>query len=299
MADLKKVFVLGFFDGVHVGHRYLLQAAREYALLLGGSCVVLTFGDDFLKNVGRDQKEIYTLSEKKKLLGKLGFKSVSILDDNKDLLSLSADEFLDIIEKKAPSAVFAGTDFCYGAGAKGNMIQLMERFEDSKVTSSFSINLQKNNGVKISSRDIRLLISAGKIKEANVLLGEPFFVSGDVTEGRKEGRKLGLPTANITPDQVKLLPRDGVYATVTTIGRKAYHSVTNVGAHPTYNDDRKNVETYVIGFNGDLYGKSIKISFYAPIRDIRKFDTKEELAIQIESDIAFALKYFENTEGGK
>jgi riboflavin kinase/FMN adenylyltransferase len=159
----------------------------------------------------------------------------------------------------------------------------------AKGISVFEIDLQKYQKEKISTTKIKKLLDIGDIKQANLLLGDKYFITGTVQKGRGVGSGIGIPTANISVNNLKQLPKEGVYKTLTKAGEKCYPSVTNVGAHPTFEDRNFNVETLLMDFEGNLYGESITVYFESRIRDIQKFDSAEQLVMQIKSDIAAAF----------
>lgn len=280
----KKVFALGFFDCIHKGHRYLLQKAKHFSVLANGELHVLTFDDNFFPMLDKEEKEVFTLSERRKILKLIGVKEVTILNENKDFLELSAQEFLQYIKDKAPVAIFAGSDYRFGKNAAGDFDMMTEFFKDSNI-NVYNVDLKTELGKKISSTDIRILLEEGKIKEANAFLGTKYYISGQVVKGRGIGKELGIPTANILPPKIKLLPKPGVYQTETTVSGKTYKSITNIGNRPTFNNDEYAVETLLIDFDGNLYGKTIKVTFINRIRDIQKFDSPAELVDQIKKDI--------------
>ena len=150
---------------------------------------------------------------------------------------------------------------------------------------TFSVDILTLEGEKVATSTVRKMLSDGLIGQANSLLTAPYFISGVVVEGRKDGRSMNLPTVNVTPKLEKLLPKTGVYAATAEVEGKKYLAVLNIGDHPTFCDDKFNVEAHIIDFEGDLYGKNIFIYPYRYLRDIKKFANKEELKSQIEKDI--------------
>lgn len=288
----KKVLALGFFDCVHIGHRFLLEKAKQYAKLSNSELVVLTFSDVFLSTLNRNAKEVYTLKERQRLLKGLGCKSIIVMDENATFLDMSAGEFMSYLEGMNPCAIFAGEDYRFGAGAQGNMAMLKKFFNGRAGIRVFSVDLQTFLGQKISSSEIRQLLCEGNIKRANGYLFDPYSVTAQVVRGRGDGKKYGIPTANITVPEYKLMPGSGVYLTETTVGGRKYISLSNVGSHPTFEDNTQNIETVLLDFEGNLYGKMIKISFFEKLRDVRKFDSPLLLKEQIDKDIAYAKMHY-------
>ncbi|MFW5780601.1 MAG: riboflavin biosynthesis protein RibF [Bacillota bacterium] len=285
----KRVLALGFFDSVHIGHRYLLSQAKKVAKKEKARLTVITFNDNFLKNLNRAEKEIYLLKERLKILKKLGYNDVIVLDPTKEFLSMSEDQFLEYILTLNPTAIVAGKDYTFGKMGKGNMAYL-SGYMLNKNVKVIEINLQKVNLRKISTTHIKKLLSQGNIEKANCLLGENYFVSGRVTKGRGVGSRMGIPTANLTINEMKHIPLDGVYKTTTEVDNMNYDSITNVGAHPTFEDEINNIETMLIDKKLNLYNKDITVYFEKRIRDIIKFETPEKLANQIKQDIKKAYK---------
>lgn len=280
----KKVFALGFFDSIHIGHRYLLDFAKKQADKRKETVVVATFDDNFLTALGRNDAEIFLLNERQRILSFLGFDDTLVLPSCKEFLSAGRTEFLDFIINKNPSAIVVGKDYRFGRNAEGDALFLQE-YCQNKGIDVYVVDLLNYNGKKVSSTEIRDLLKEGEVKKASELLGDRFFYSGRVKQGRKQGRTIGFPTVNIDipPDKIQIM--SGVYATKTIVNGIEYVSVTNVGKHPTFGDDVFNVETYVIDENVNLYGEDIKIEFYEFLRNVVKFENKSELAEQIEKDV--------------
>lgn len=284
----KRVLALGFFDSVHIGHRFLLNKAAAIAKEFGAELQVLTFNDDFFANLGRKDKEVYLLEERMCLLGSLGFDNITVLEPTKEFLAQSPEQFLGFLLKMKPAAIVAGKDYTYGYLGKGNMKSLYAYMSQMGI-EVFEVDLQEYMKEKISSTKIKELLDKGDIKGANLLLGDSFFVTGKVQKGRGVGKTIGIPTANISVPNLKQLPREGVYKTRTLADGMVYSSITNVGSHPTFEDRNFNIETLLLGFDGNLYNKEIKVYFESRIRDTRKFAGAKELAEQINSDIAYAF----------
>ena len=284
IIDKKTVLALGFFDSLHLGHRYLLQQAEELANNYNLTLKIFTFNDNFLKNLNRQEKEVYTLNERIELLKNLGYNDIEIIDPSKEFLSKNKKEFIEYIKSFHPVAIVAGSDYHFGKNGEGNINFMKEYFADEDIEIK-EINLQKKFNSKISSTKIRKYLEKGKIKKANFLLGEKYSVVGEVIKGRGEGRKFGIPTANINPNSNKMLPKSGVYVTHTLVEGNIYKSITNVGKHPTFFDENFNIETLILDFNKDIYSNEIKVYFDKRIRSIKKFKSPKILSLQINKDI--------------
>lgn len=286
MVTMKNnVLALGFFDSVHIGHRFLINTALSYAKKNNSKLIVVTFDDNFLSQLRRDAKEIYLFEEKKEILLSLGVDKVISLPANKECLSLSKDQFLDYLyDAFCPKAVFFGSDYHFGKNAEGDK-DCINKYFVSKAIEAITVDLLEIDSKKVASSDIRNLLMLGNIKEANKFLGEPYFISGIVEHGFAVGKKLNFPTANISFNEKKLVPKNGVYAVKAVFDGKSYLGLTNIGGRPTFNNETVKAETYVLDFDGDLYGKTIKIYLLEFIRDIIKFDSENELKAQITKDI--------------
>ncbi len=262
--------LLGGFDGLHLGHRQLLSRAK----ISGLPVVAMTI-------VGGKEQPIFTLGEREDIFRRAGidctveFPFVEIKDK-------TPEEFLHILEEAfSPKLYVCGEDFRFGAGAKGTPTGLKER---GQVCVEI-LSLLQFDGEKVSSRTVKRLLGAGDIPQANVLLGERFFLIGQVEKDRQVGRTIGFPTANIFYPQDKYPLKNGVYETRVCVDGKAYKGITNFGARPTFGDEKVVTETYLDGFEGDLYGRTLKVEFVRYLRDITKFDGVDGLKIQLEKDI--------------
>lgn len=284
---MKKVIALGFFDSIHIGHRLLIERGRGIAEKANAEFALATFGDDFLTALGRKEEEIFLLNERKEILEGLGVKEIIILPTDKNFLSCGKTDFLKYLSSFNPCAFICGKDYRFADKAEGTAQDLKEYFSPEGIETEI-LDLLCVNGEKVSSRDIRRYLNEGKSEEAAKFLGQRFFYEGTVKPGRKDGQKMGFPTVNIdiAPEKIKI--KSGVYVTVTVAEGKRYLSVTNVGTHPTFNDGVFNVETYVIGTPGELYGRKIKVEFCRYIREIQKFNDKNELAERIRRDVEIA-----------
>lgn len=285
---MNKVYCLGFFDCVHLGHRALIDSALDTAKELSAVLYALTFSDGFFQVLGKDKEEIYTLSERKKLLYAAGVESVEALPSTSNFLMLSPIEFLNRIIDDEVCGVVCGEDYTFGKDAAGN-VELLSDYLKKRGIKFKTVPLLKLCGEKVSSSAVRALLKEGAIEKANILLGAPYGITGEVVRGKGNGRKFGVPTANILPPNGKLLPKFGVYKTRTEINGIIYRSLTNVGTQPTFNGDVKNVETMILNFEGDLYGKIISVSFLKRIRDVMKFPNPEALYKRIKLDTEEAL----------
>lgn len=275
---------LGFFDGVHRGHRHLIKECIRAAKEKGLAPAVLTFpAENF--GLKENAARLYTTEEKKRILEDLGIE-VLILCDFDTVRGLTPEEFVNQVIQKDLNCrvVMSGEGFRFGKGAQGDaksLISLMAQGGGEAIT----VPDLKIRGVTVSSTEIRRAIEECKMEYANDLLGAPYFISGVVRHGRGEGRLYGFPTVNTELNGSLNLKR-GVYKSSLEIDGASYTGLTNIGLCPTFGKRDMHAETMILGFEGDLYGRELKINLLKYIRDERKFDTPEDLKAQIDKDIA-------------
>lgn len=283
----RKVYALGLFDSVHIGHRDLIREGKILAEKLDADFCLVTFGDDLYSSLGRNDKEIFLLNERLEVLKEAEVDEVSVLPSDKSFMEKTAEEFLQYLEGFDPAAIIVGEDYRFGAKATGN-VELLKQYFINKDVPVKVCKLVSCDGEKVATSRIKFYLQNAEIEKANFLLTRPYFMTGKVINGLKNGCKMGLPTANIAIDERKFIPKNGVYVTKTVIDGAVYPSVSNLGTHPTINTNIANLETFILDFDKDIYDKTIKIEFYKWIRDIKKFSSLTELAEQIKSDINFA-----------
>ena len=254
----------GVFDGVHRGHRYLLDCARSTAAETGGASVALTFDID--------PDEVFHPTRLKKLM------------TNEERVRLLADSGVDVT---VPSCLHVGYDFKFGARAAGTVRDL-DSWAAVGGTSVQAHDLKSDDGAPITATRIRLLLAGGDVEEANRLLGRPYFMTGVVEPGRGEGADMGFRTANlVVPDQMRPLG-DGVYAAYAHVDGVRYKAAVNVGVAATFADRATaTCEVHLLDFSGDLYGKPVKVEFLYWLRPMRKFDDLDELIATVKGNIAW------------
>ncbi|HBK02678.1 MAG TPA: riboflavin biosynthesis protein RibF [Clostridiales bacterium] len=272
------ILVLGKFDGLHRGHKTLLETAKSLSKESGKPVYVFTFKGGLSQKLLTDEEFVSVAQS-------LGADGIIYAPLNKEFFAVTKDEFLKLLtDNFSPSAVVAGEDYTFGFLRKGTAEVLKEYFEKNGVNCVIA-PLLTENGVKISSTEIRELIKNGDVKKANSLLGYDYFYSGTVTKGRGDGRLFGFPTANVLPDETKLMPKHGVYVTKIKIDDKLYKSLTNVGNAPTFGSSVFTTETFIPDFSGNIYDEKVKIFFKDFVRDVKKFNSKDELYKQIKKDL--------------
>ena len=277
-----RVIALGFFDGVHLGHREIIRKTVESAEENGLIASVLTFKNFKLK----DPTELRSYDEKLQIFKGLGVHQVISLDFDM-IKDMEAEVFVDEVLYKELNAkvLVSGTDYTFGKNAVGNAdllksLSLQRGIETLIVPDVFFEN------EKCSSTLIRNLLSDGDVDKANVLLGgESFSYEGTVVRGKMLGSTLGFPTANLPIPSDRSKPKFGVYITLTTLDGVKYKSISNLGLRPTVEDsDNVNIETFIYGHEGELYGKKIKVELLGFVRPEQKFSSVDELKEQVESD---------------
>jgi riboflavin kinase/FMN adenylyltransferase len=291
----KPVITIGTFDGVHIGHKKLLNDLITEAKLVGGNSTVFTFAVHPRKILFPEQNlELLNSTEEKKfLLEKVGLENLILFDFSKEFSQLSANDFIEkiLVNKLKIRKLIVGFNHQFGKDRMGNFEDLKKcadkfRFEVKKIEAEL------DNEVEISSTIIRNALYKGEISVAKKYLGYYYFISGTVIEGNKLGRKLGFPTANISIPNDKLLPLPGVYAVTIEVDNHQYEGMLNLGYRPTISSElnKKNIEVNIFDFKRDIYGKEIRISFVGRIRDELKFAGLDELKKQLNRDKKDSIK---------
>ncbi len=278
-----KDLAIGFFDGLHVGHRLLLSECRKD----GTRPSLLTFDAEEMLSFRKDGKLIYTAEEREILFSSCDLDCVYVLPFDEETRNASKEAFLLFLEKCHPQRIVVGEDFTFGKNALGKATDIASFLTDIPVSI---IPLGHDWKGKISSSRIKETLRQGQIEEANLLLGSNFFCVGKVLHGKNNGHRIGFPTANLLLDERKVYPPSGVYKTRTTIDGKAYPSMTNIGTHPTIDEIASHcMETHVLNWMGNLYGKAIRVEFLSRIRDQMKFDSIDALRNQLLLDAKTCL----------
>ena len=282
--NINIVLALGFFDSVHVGHKHLIYKMLNLSKKLGCESAVFTFINSPFEVLGKDTKEILTFDERCNVFNILGIDNVVYAKMDTNFMSMDSDVFLDTIcTNYNVKGIVCGTDYTYGKMASGNITTLQNYCFKNNIELIID-NLIEIDNEKISSTKIRNYIKEGNIEKINELLGSRYFISGEVIHCAGRGRHLGFPTANILISDNKLALKNAVYQTIVTIKGKRYKAITNVGERPTFREDSYIIESYIDSFNDDIYGDVITVEFVKKLRDIIKFDSKENLIKQLESD---------------
>src|SRR5829696_7897921 len=290
------VLTLGVFDGLHLGHQLILSRVVERARRLGAVPTVITF-DPHPRAVLHPESApplLQTFDQKVEAFGVLGVEQTIVVRFTPEFAGVRADEFLrDVVHERLQAReVYLGRGFAFGRGREGD-IDLLRRVSGELGFFADEVPEVRLRGQRISSSRIRELLAAGRVNLARRMLGRPYGVEGRVERGAERGRKLGFPTANLRPHN-RVIPRNGVYVTGTLIDGQWRRSVTNVGLRPTFGDaSEPSVETFVMNWDGDLYGDVVRVRFLYRLRDERKFSSIEQLKSQIMRDVDRANSYFE------
>lgn len=280
----ERVIALGFFDGVHIGHRALFREARRAADTLSVPFAVFTFISES-KDVKAGGERLYTTEEKLSLIRDCSADEV-ILADFASLKSLSPEEFVEsfLVGVCGARVCVVGEDFRFGKDARGTADALSElmREQGGEVITVPDVTLF---GTKVSTSEIKRALAEGDIERANAMLGSPYFISADVEHGRGVGKTLGYPTINSSLGAKRNILRHGVYLSSLTLDGGKRSALTNVGVCPTFAERESHAETYVLDYEGTLYGERVRIELLAFLREERKFESADELRRQINKDI--------------
>lgn len=280
----KKIFALGFFDGVHLGHMALLHACRQLAVQQSAAPCAVTFDlppSAVLQHIQPNM--LNTIRDREALLRKFGMKEVQILAANSQTLSMSWTAFLEMLIADGAVGFVCGYDFRFGRNGAGNAGKLAD-FAKEKGLFWEIVPEQTMDGEKISSTRIRTLIEAGDVENAMRLLRHPHILSGTVVSGRGLGHTIGIPTANLELPKELVCPAFGVYACKAWVDGRYYIAVTNIGTRPTVDGQNVTVEPWLLDFAGDLYGREITLEFHNFLRPEQKFDSLDALKAQIQKD---------------
>ena len=281
---MSKIATIGFFDGVHRGHRFLFAQLQEHAKLLHLSPVIYTFSEHPKQLLtGQSPAMLTTNAERETLLRAYG--EVCFLDFSA-VQHLTAEQFMCYLhDEQDVDALLIGYDHHFGSD------RLKGFAEYEKIARTIGLHVERAHeclvdSLPVSSSRIRKLLAAAQIDQVNRLLGYTYSISGVVEHGNAIGTTLGFPTANIRLNSAKQLPANGVYSVVAQVNGVEYKALANIGTNPTVGNDHLSLEVHLLDFQGDLYDQSLTISFLSFLREEKKFDSLEELKNQIELDIS-------------
>lgn len=280
---------IGFFDGVHRGHQFMIDSLTTMAHAQGWQSLVITFDRHPRQVVHADYvpQLITTTDEKLQLLHATAADRIEVLHFDAQMAQLSAYEFMRQVlhEKYGVAMLLTGYDNRFGHNRAESFADYVRYGEEMgmKVLQNTPIDI---DGLRVSSSLIRRLIVEGNITEANNCMGHPYSITGSVAHGFQEGRRIGFPTANIVPESAeKLVPGNGVYATrVSVEGGEWMPAMLNIGTNPTFQRQQTTIEAHIIGFEGDIYGRKVRVEFGRKLRDEQRFESVEALQKQLEAD---------------
>jgi riboflavin kinase/FMN adenylyltransferase len=302
-SDLPRggVVTIGNFDGVHLGHRRILETVAARAKTIGRPSVAITFDPHPLAVLRPDHapRQIQTLRQKEEAIEALGIETLLVIPFTRDFSLTEPEDFVRgfLAERLGAAETYLGQHFAFGRGKRGDLA-LLKRMGPECGFSASGIEEVFYEGEPISSTRIRNALERGKISDANAMLGRQYELDGIVSKGEKVGHKIGYPTINLAPEN-DFQPADGVYVTrieIRSFGRR-FDGVTNIGRRPTlYDDVRATIETFVLDFAANVYGEKVRLFFLERLREERKFPSVEALTEQIARDIEAARAYFEKNQ---
>lgn len=301
------VVTIGTFDGVHLGHQAIFKEMRRLAKEIDGETVVVTFHPHprQVLSIGTEKlRFICSQEEKMKKFEEFGIDNVVVIPFTKEFASTPSDVFIKdyIIERIHPSIVVVGYDHHFGKNRMGDF-EMLTQLGQQYGFRTVQVEAQDIHEVAVSSTKIRNYLWSGNVKAANELLGYPYSVTGIVVVGNKIGRTLGFPTANLDlPNEFMMINNPGVYACRTIIEGKSYQAMANTGLRPTIGDRADGdfiIEVNIFDFDGDLYGKTLKVEFIDRIRDEVKFTGLEALKAQLQRDRLKAKKVLSLSQQNK
>lgn len=290
------VVTIGSFDGVHLGHKKILHQLKELAKQVQGETVLITFSPHPASVLHPERPFVLltTLDEKIELLKMYGIDHLLIINFTKEFSQIPYDEFVGSFLKKEVGVhtFLVGYDNKIGKNKAGDFQNL------EKLSHKYGFYIEKSNQLllkdeKLSSTQIRKLLSNGELCKASEFLGYPYVLSGKVVKGQNVGSKLGFPTANIAPPENKFIPANGVYAIKVRFEKKYYAGMLNIGFRPTIKDENREIpviEAHLFAFNRQIYGQHIEIFIIKKLRNEQKFSSLDDLRLQLQKDKKEALK---------
>ncbi|WP_308748796.1 bifunctional riboflavin kinase/FAD synthetase [uncultured Anaerococcus sp.] len=298
LPDLeKKVVTLGYFDGVHLGHQKLMKRNVDLSKKYGLTPSILLFKENTSTTVKDEKRYLSSLEDKVEILSQLGIKTFCLVNFDENFMKLSPKDFIKTIiaEKLNAKIIIVGDDYRFGYKASGNVDTLRE-YEDIFAYKTDVVDFEmEDDHEKISSGHIRDMVRDGEIAKANKYLGRPYKMRGKVIHGKQRGRLLNFPTANLELSFPYVMPRDGVYLTITNVRGENHYGLTNIGSNPTFEEgDDKKIETFIFDFNQSIYDENISVEYIEFLRPDYKFNSAEELIAQMDKDKENGLKYIEN-----
>lgn len=290
----KSVVTIGNFDGLHNGHQVLINKAVDYAKENCINSIVFTF-ENHPVNFFRHStiKKIITNKEKTKRIKDLNVDIMISIPFDEYMTRITAEDFIKqiLVEKLGAKKIIVGYDFTFARNKEGNT-KVLEALAKKYGFTVEIVKPIKINNVRVSSTYIRNLITQGNVSKVKEYLGYNYEIEGEVIHSRKIGRTIGFPTANININEDTLVPRRGIYATKVYVNNNIFYGATNIGFNPTVNGDKLSIETHILEFDDDIYGKIVKVEFLERIREEKKFGSLEELKNQLKKDTKFVYEKY-------
>lgn len=282
---------IGNFDGVHRGHAALVGEVRRQARELGGPATIVTFDPHPLRVLAPDRfmPQLTTVADRADFLIGAGAELVVALRTSNELLMMEPQAFLQrlLVDQLGAKAIVEGFNFQFGRDRRGDTEMLKQWCGERGIHTTIMPAVHSSSGEPYSSSRVRMALDAGDLSAVRELLGRNYRINGVVGTGEKRGKTLGFPTANLVEIPVHI-PADGVYVAKAIFGNSDYPTAVNIGPNPTFGENQRKVEVHVIGFNGDLYRKEMQVEFVQRLRDTKRFNSKEELIAQLNSDVVNA-----------
>ena len=288
------VLALGNFDGLHRGHLKIIERVKRGAAEHGGTAMAMTF-DPHPPRIVRPDKApplLMTKAQRLEALHRAGIQCVAVVRFTPEMSQWEPETFVRtvLVEWLRVAQVWVGANFLFGRGRSGSF-SLLRTLGQRYGFRADKIDPVRYKDFVVSSTRIRRLVSEGRLDEAGALMGHQYAIEGTVVGGRGRGREIGFPTANLQTDN-ELVPPHGVYATTLTIDGIVHAALTNIGVRPTFGEQDLAIETHVLDYSGDLYGKTVRLSFVQRLRDERRFPDVDALTAQIEADRRRAERLF-------
>ena len=289
------VLSIGNFDGIHLGHQAIFQKAFSYSKSTGATGFgVVTFEPHPLTVLRPEMvpPRLTLANQKEEIFRQFGVTDLVILSPTSEVLNCTAEQFWAMLRHEVkPTHLVEGNAFTFGKARGGDISRLREWSKNTPVKldviEPLSVVLRDKQVVEVSSSLVRWLVSYGRMRDTEICLGRPYTLEGKVIKGNQRGRTIGVPTANLYCP-IQMIPADGVYGGFTSVNGIKYPTAISIGTLPTFGDNQRQIEAHLIGFTGDLYDQTIRVSITNWIRDQRKFQSIDALKEQLSRDIAEA-----------
>ncbi len=288
------MLTIGNYDGLHVGHRRIIEKVQPRAAEFGGTSILMTFNPHPMSLLAPEKQIglITPLHAKKRVIEETGIDVLILVPFTTEFRAVDPEHFVKdiLLGQLGIKGLIVGYDFKFGKGGKGD-VHLLRRFSEEQGFFFDVVDAITLHGEKIGSNRIRRMIKNGETEKLIGFLGRPHMVEGKVVKGFGRGTGLGFPTINLDTD-FDLIPKEGVYVTQIEAGNRRCPAVTNIGHNPTFDGKTLTIETFILDFSGDLYGQEITLYFYQRIRDEMKFGSVDDLLARIKMHVETAREYF-------